>query len=177
VRGLQGFLILCGGVAMVVRYIKGEKVYVGETYGELGPCRGLDIFEDKQIVRHNELIRALNFIFQQAEENPEKVSRDLVNIIHDLLLLSKEENHKPKVEILNVAAKIKEGFKFDGNSKVKRSKQLMLHREKRVKIYDKPKVIFGGLYKPAGVVNYDLLSDAANAWRREQAKTEHHDNA
>jgi len=166
---------------MVLRYMKGEKIYIEETLGEIGPSKGLNFIQDKQFVRHNELIRALNVIFQQAEENPEKISRDLATIIYDLVLLSKEESHKPKIEVLNVAAKIKEGFMFDGNSKIKQFKRLMLHPEERVKLYDKPKVIRGGLYKPSEASAYladDLLSSEFKAWQREQrTNTDHHDNA
>jgi hypothetical protein len=156
--------------------MNGEKVYVDSICGidpnaETSCCDG-----NVQILKHSELVRALNAIFKQAEKNPDRVCSDLRNLVYNLNLLSEYNDHVPKVETVKMNA-----VKFDDPRKVKIVKQSKLQQERRVKYSEKSRVIKGGLYKPSDVSNLkvgDILSDTFKAWRKEeQRKAEQHNNA
>ncbi len=77
---------------MRAMYLNGEKVYV-ERIKDLKPGNKWSGFNDNiQIVKHKEIVRALNCIFEYVEENPDKIGDDLSKIIYDLNLLSDEES-------------------------------------------------------------------------------------
>ncbi|MEI6315854.1 MAG: hypothetical protein WCO89_13355 [Syntrophus sp. (in: bacteria)] len=156
---------------MKLRYMNGEKVYV-EDYWPLGRDSGWDYKAcTLQVVRHREIISALNRLFERAEETPDKLPDDLVGISGVLrcVLNCKSEWNAP-IEILDAKT-----TKFDDPRKVKlaqRLKQAKLHQEIQVdaECCGKVKVIHGGLYKPPV---YDHLTGEFRAFlEKERAETE-----
>jgi hypothetical protein len=96
------------------------------------------------ILEHKELVKALNSMFKKIEDNPddENVSHDLYRIIFETNLLSKFEDHKPKVESLR-----RDTVKFDKPFYATKGREpkLIISEKKKSNL----KTINGGLHKPA----------------------------
>jgi len=141
---------------MQVMYLKGERVYVERGgLGNLDPNQRMSLFsKDIQIVKHADIVRAFNCLFQYAEEHPKETEseyeNDLMYIIHRLNE-SKHESHKIRVDIADP-----ENTWFDDERKVKlvqraklagRVKEAELHQEEKVVFDHKYRIIKGGLYQ------------------------------
>ena len=159
---------------MELRYMNGEKVYVDRICSIDSNAHAFCDYDKVQILKHNELVRALNAIFKQAEENPDRVCRDLQNLVHSLNLHSEYKDHVPKVETLKMAA-----VKLDDPRKVtlaQRAKKAELTQDKKVKINDGLKLVKSASSidsKPVENKAQDILTPKGVKWlRAERAKTE-----
>lgn len=163
---------------MKLRYMNGEKVYVDQGCG-FDPNARVCLFDGNiQILKHKELVRALNSLFKDAEEKPDDVCFDLWNLIYHLNLSGKPGTHHPNVETLKEYA-----IKFDDPRKVRlaqKIKRAELQTDKNVKIECGIKLVKGGSCIDSNPVDnkaQDILTPLGDAWLREQrAKTEHHEN-
>lgn len=154
---------------MELRYMNGEKVYV-DRICHIDPNVHAFCDHDKvQILKHNELVRALNAIFKQAEENPDRVCSDLQNLVYSLNLHSEYKDHVPKVETLKMAA-----VKFDDPRKVtlaQQAKKAELTQGKKIKFDDGLKLVKDASCidsKPVENKAQDILTPRGKAWLREQ---------
>jgi hypothetical protein len=156
--------------------MNGEKVYV-DTCGHMDPKSRVSFFDGNiQILKHRELVRALNSLFKDAEEYPNDVQFDLSNLIYLLNLSEARGTHHPKVETVK-----EDAVKFDDPRKVKIVKQSKLQQGKQIKYCEESKLIKGGLYKPSefkAVNKNHILTSKGAAWlKAERAKPENHKNA
>lgn len=134
---------------MRAMYLNGEKVYV-EKICDLDPRskNKWSCFDGTlQIVKHEDIVRVLNCIFQYVEANPDEIGEDLVDIIRNLNFHSRQQNHKIPVAIIDPKV-----TRFDDPRKVmmkQKSKQMKLRQEVSVTCCGPLKAIKGGLYKAA----------------------------
>lgn len=159
---------------MKVKFLNGKKVYVEDLFTLGGRDSEWESDDGTvQIIKHSEIIRVLNCLFEDAESTPENIPYDLSNIISGIC--RNKRKWRPSIDIIAVKT-----INYNDPRKIKRARRIVLHQEASVEYDEKLRAIKGGLYKTTEpkVVESSIISDEFKAWRKAQsAKTDNHDNA
>jgi hypothetical protein len=115
------------GGAVKLQYLNGEKVYVSKV-SFMGPPDeyGDTFYNGLRIIRHRDVVRVLNRVFQEAKEN-EDIDMDLFSVITGLEYYTKNKPLGLKSEI--VAEKT---VTFDDAGKIRLAKDPRLHAEMKI---------------------------------------------
>ncbi len=148
---------------MKLKYLNGEKVYVEEETNMMGFEREWDRWNGTlQVIRHRDLIKCLNRLFKDAEENTENVGHSLWTLLYGMGIHFDYGPSKPKWDIFD-----KDKIVFDDdNAKIKTSRGPQLYTgTSKSQNAGKFKVYKGGSYQPpVPRIEDDILTNEGRDW-------------
>ncbi len=119
---------------MELAYLNGERVYIERRFPleRDSEWEGKDGDYKLQVVRHNEVIKALNRLFEYADENPNENTDNLLGIYGLVSEMCRyKKKFRPPIEILDIKSTY-----FDDPKMVKMAK-----RKKQEELKQDPKLI------------------------------------
>ncbi len=143
---------------MKLRYLNGEKVYVKKECLRGPPDEfGMTFHDGLKIIRHRDVVRILNRVFQEAEAQSEDIDMALYCVIASIEDHTKGESWGLQSEVVEESKVV---FDNLGSIRLAKAPRLRIGKPVNPKWTGKPYILGGGQHKPVpSRKKDDILTD------------------